>query len=618
MSGQVLTAPEGGMPRRGKYRSAAAVVAASGLPTELGQRVLDVTGKCRLWNRERVAVAEELAGHFSDGLEAGATPAELLSGFGETKSSAKLITRAMKRKRPLWWKAWVRAWQGLGVLLGCFVLVWAVLLVRLYSGSPQIKRNIAWEYNERVLATPEAERAWKGVRAMAVKMPWLPEGLIAEGVTWPEIKPGTKEWALAEAYLHDAEPSLQELRRLTKLSHLGRALTLENDQALTVASPMSDEVAKFRAEPEPAMLQKSDDVQAVAIMLPHLALMRGLARTVIADAHSAREAGDAARMAEDLRVLRRLAEWSGEDGLLISQLVGIAIASLHDGFVRELLWKHPRFLNDAQLTDIAHGMAASRVLAGVAGADWISADSERLLMDDVLQRTFTDDGKGDGRVTREFFKVMPALFQVSGKPEKAGLEEAVLDSPPLQALGTPLIGSRREWHDAHEAALAKLMADQRRPILDRWRAPVREPLEGTELGSTARILVGMLIPAIEKAAYSAAIYALERDATVAAIALELYKRANGKYPSNLVELTPRYLPAVPVDRFDGLAMRYRVSTAWSDGRPVLYSLGGDGADDGAPAYSQQGQEMNQRTKAYSTTGFDYILWPPCKAPEAAK
>lgn len=621
MSGQVLTAPEGGMPRKGKYRNAAAVVAASGLPTELGQRVLDVTGKCRLWNRERVAVAEELAGHFRDGLEAGTPPADLLSGFGEARPSAKLITRAMRRKRPLWWKAWVRAWQGLGVLLACFALVWVVLLVRLYTGTPQIKRNIGWEYNERVLATPEAERAWKGVRAMAVTMPWLPEGLMAEGVMWPEITPGTKEWDLAEGYLHEAEPSLNELRRLTKLSRLGRALTLENDNALSVASPMSEETAKLRAQPEPPMLKRDDDLQAVGILLPHLALMRSLARTVIADARSARQAGDAARVAEDLRVLRRLADWSSEDNLLISQFVGIAIASLHDGFVRELLWESPAFFSDSQLTDIAHGLAASRVMGGVAGSDSISADGERMLMDDLLQRTFTDDGKGDGRVTSEFFKIMPSLTQVhvaGSSPRNTGLDGLALSSTPLQALGTPLIGSRREWREAHAAGLAKLAADQRRPLLERWREPVTDALEGHGLTSPARQLIGVLMPAIERAGFTAAIYAMERDATVAAVALELYKRANGKYPSNLEELTPRYLPAVPTDRFDGLAMRYRTSTAWSDGRPVLYGIGGDGADDGAPAYTQQGQELNVRTKTYYTKGFDYILWPPLKGPETKK
>ncbi|MGH7134035.1 MAG: hypothetical protein ACREJO_19075, partial [Phycisphaerales bacterium] len=604
------------MPRKGKFRNPAAVVAASGLPTELGQRVLDVTGKCRLWNRERVAVAEELTGHFRDGLEAGALPAELLGGFGESRSSARLITRAMRRKRPLWWKAWVRAWQGAGVLLACFLLFWAVLVVRLYTGTPQVKRNIAWEYNERVLATPETERAWKGVRAMAVAMPTLPEGLMNEDTTWPEVKPGTKQWTLAEAYLAEVKPSLDELRRLTRMSRLGRALTVEGDNAISVASPMSDEVAKMRAQPEPRMLQKSDDVQAVAILLPHLAMMRNLARTTIADARSARQAGDAARVAEDLRVLRRLADWSSEDNLLISQFVGIAIATVHDGFVRELLWQNPGFLSVAQLTDIAHGTAASRVMGGIAGSDQIAIDGERMMMDDVLQRTFTDDGHGDGRVTREFFRIMPAMFQVTGKPEKAGLEEAVLDSPPLQALGTPLIGSRREWHDAYETALGKLSANQRRPLLERWRAPVQNPLDGSGLGSTARTLVGLLVPAIEHAGYTASIYAMDREATLAAIGLELYKRAHGKYPSNLAELTPRYLPTVPLDRFDGLALRYRASTAWSDGRPVLYSIGGDGQDDGAPAYLQPGQEMNARTKAYWTKGFDYILWPPIKGPAA--
>ena len=85
--------------------SPAEVVAASGLPLELGNLVLGVTGKCKLWKRERTEVARELCSHFREGLETGATADSLASAFGEPERTAALITRSRKRLRPLWWRA---------------------------------------------------------------------------------------------------------------------------------------------------------------------------------------------------------------------------------------------------------------------------------------------------------------------------------------------------------------------------------------------------------------------------------------------------------------------------------------------------------------------------------
>jgi len=63
---------------------------------------------------------------------------------------------------------------------------------------------------------------------------------------------------------------------------------------------------------------------------------------------------------------------------------------------------------------------------------------------------------------------------------------------------------------------------------------------------------------------------------VAAIALELHRRDHGRYAGTLAELSPRYMPVVPTDPFDGRALRYRVL----QGKPLVYSIGADGDDDG--------------------------------------
>lgn len=71
-------------------------------------------------------------------------------------------------------------------------------------------------------------------------------------------------------------------------------------------------------------------------------------------------------------------------------------------------------------------------------------------------------------------------------------------------------------------------------------------------------------------------------------ALERYRLAQGRYPSSLDELTPRFLLTVPRDLINHQPLHYRLA---SDGRFSLYSVGWDEKDDGgvpATDYSQKG------------------------------
>ena len=69
------------------------------------------------------------------------------------------------------------------------------------------------------------------------------------------------------------------------------------------------------------------------------------------------------------------------------------------------------------------------------------------------------------------------------------------------------------------------------------------------------------------------------------LAIERYRLANGKLPENLAELVPAYLDAVPKDPFDGQELRYkRLEKGY-----VVYSIGGDGSDDGGEERLPQGK-----------------------------
>jgi hypothetical protein len=64
---------------------------------------------------------------------------------------------------------------------------------------------------------------------------------------------------------------------------------------------------------------------------------------------------------------------------------------------------------------------------------------------------------------------------------------------------------------------------------------------------------------------------------ITAIALKRFQLQHGNFPEKLAELTPEFLPAVPLDPVDGKPLRYRRN---ADGTFLLYSVGDDGVDNG--------------------------------------
>jgi len=63
-----------------------------------------------------------------------------------------------------------------------------------------------------------------------------------------------------------------------------------------------------------------------------------------------------------------------------------------------------------------------------------------------------------------------------------------------------------------------------------------------------------------------------------ALAVRLFRLEHGRYPTNLREIEPKRLPEIPTDAWDQ-PIAYRIR----NGRPVIYSVGRDGVDDGGKA-----------------------------------
>ena len=82
----------------------------------------------------------------------------------------------------------------------------------------------------------------------------------------------------------------------------------------------------------------------------------------------------------------------------------------------------------------------------------------------------------------------------------------------------------------------------------------------------------------------------------AALALERYRLAHGRWPEALEALTPNLLAQVPADAYDGQPLRVRRL----DDSVIVYSVGPDGEDNGG--------RIDRRNPGASGTDLGFRLW----------
>jgi len=118
----------------------------------------------------------------------------------------------------------------------------------------------------------------------------------------------------------------------------------------------------------------------------------------------------------------------------------------------------------------------------------------------------------------------------------------------------------------------------------------------------------MSVSALSRVLYRSMRVETERSLALAAIAVKRYALRNGKPPASLDALVPEFLSSVPVDYMDGQPVKYRVKP---DGGFLLYSVGEDGNDDGGDA-SLPADKTNTR----NIWGRKDLVWPaPATAAE---
>lgn len=540
-------------------RSPAEVVRSSGLPGPLAEVVLAVTGKTRLWNRERVSVARELCGHFLDGLDAGATPEELKGSFGDPRRTARLITRAKKRNRPWAWKAARDAFRGALGLLILATIWYGYQALRFYSGTPVITFNAISKMNEQSLAVPLAERAWPIYRDA-----WkaLPKPLVNADSTYVDLEQGGNA-------ADPALPAVLAHARSSKPQAAAFRLAAAKERSAFVVSGRKH--IENREEALRGEEQQGEERSAFEASLQQLSVYHSAARTLSFDAVLAASEGRGSDAVADVRAIMVVARHAAETGTIESQSTGASILRLACETARRMASWPPASLSERELVEVMHVLTVYR--ASAAGAERIDTAASRLAFDDVLQRLYTDDGNGNGHLSAAYLDL---------EKEWPGRKNWT------QGWGSPLLAAlvadRKSMKDAYSRVMDAIEEQINRPLYERDTKAVEarfEQVRGGLLGSGGASLVGNLIGAelVLQRRLDAAL--MLRDATVAGIATEIYQRRNGRYPTCWDDLVPSLLPQAPSDRWTGSPLRYLADAGAVDpGHPLIYSAGPDKKDDG--------------------------------------
>jgi hypothetical protein len=567
-----------------------AEIDAAQLPSELAELIDSTIKRTKLWRSERAEIALELITHTQDALESGKGTEEIIRSFGNHKKVAKLLRRSTKRKRPLYWRTLRNMRRAIGAVFVLFFVVYSIQLVRYLSGQPTIKTNYiqlinsyneaytedekAWPiYNQiniawKEFSTPirdqqyEEERAYNDSRALLDEDD--AEMMSAGFFMIPHVPLDHPHYEQTAQLIRDFAPELDRLRKACHRPIIGidAGFDLEitppdgNPYDVKMAAPQSD------VDRQPTLVE---------MLLPHLGMMRMFSNLMYFDALVAARDGDHQRVYENLSAMLAIARQKSFDGTVIADLVHIAIAELTNNAMKQVIAEHPGILSREHLVALSHELALVRPTLH------ISFNGERMMFDDVLQRTYTDDGDGNGRLTKHGSQI---LFEFSGSfsPNDPSVD-------PIQIITGPfaltIASDRKTQHDTYHRMMDQVEFVQEKgpqfiAILDH-----QEITLGRNSGSVMGMPVApieILMPALSSAVSRTFLSHTTHSASAVMLALEIYHIDHGRYPPTLSQILPRYLPEIPEDSFNpGHRLNYIAST----NTYTLYSVGSDGDDDGA-------------------------------------
>lgn len=581
----------------------------SDLPASSRELIRETIRRSRLLTYEKVAVAEELIAHFQDGHRRGQPFTDLEREFGNPAVTARLIRRSKTRNRPML----LKATKVLGMGIVGITVAYLGIALYFHSGRPNPATDYLSQLQTTVRQADPSQTAWPIYRPVWTKHRFsegggFPHNSFLHHDDSPEprnrlVRPGDPEWAAVVAAMPNYADLLEAFRQAADRPMLGAPLhadprdySAEDHEAIFPGRTPEDWAGTGNAEVDELM---RDSVYGA--LLPHVQSLRNAARLLQVDTRIAVTQGDSERAKRNFFAMMGLAQQSASEPFLVCDLVGFAILDLCCDELEETLQANPDFFSDAELAELQARLDELDIRR------WLDIHGERIAMHDMIQRVYTDDGKGNGRITPNGVRFIsqwqrqldPQLSSIQGEPVIELLRPVVT---PVTLL---VSASRREISQKLDELMDRVDADLAQPF---WLAEHFDIDTEIKQQSEKFYLLEMLFPAVRQVRNALDRTIARREAVVAALAIHRHHREYGEWATEYEQLVPEFVAQFPVDQINGGPLKFRRD----DAGITIYSVGNDRDDDGGiDGYTGEAHRFFLQTSApdASTPDGDWILWP---------
>jgi hypothetical protein len=528
------------------------------LPGSAVEYINLVIKNMRYRKKARDEVREELIDHFEVYLKDCAANEEkeqkaqqLISEFGNPKILAILMRRAKKRCRPLWQKIFVRSFAA-ALLIFAYLFICALWL---NIGRPIIKINYAqWLTDQQRQGKDESLNAMPEINK-AAELARKIDGWVTVYDTlrvWPGDMNDEQKTA-ARNFLEAGNETLNTLNTALEKPYFW---TDYNS-----AGPLIIEANSVRTANLNSLMQS-------------LASYRQIAYILVARINWRAYSGDIDGTVNDLITLIRFSSHLRGQGLLVEQLVAVAIEALACNRMTMILSRVD--IPAAQLKRLQNELSIPSAKSEFP----IDFNGEKAFWYEHIQQGFTDDGKGNGKILRA-----GTIYFV--RDWKNAIWSFVTFSYPDRQQALALV----------EKAFAEARQNlQNTPWQMKSQIPAKQPTAANPFA-----LSQIIAPTYGRISTVAWRFKAHREATFTILAALRFQKEKGKFPDNLDELVKTgYLTKVPDDPFSPGPLTYNKT---GDGF-LLYGWGENLKDDnGQVVRNKKGKIMQ-----WAPDG-DWIFWP---------
>ena len=625
-------------------------IASSGLPSKIQSLIRGVVSQSRLRRPEKYDVAEELIQHFQDGNRSGLAFDHLVEQFGDPGAAAVLIRRSKIRNRSLLFNVA----RTIPRAIVCFAVAYLILVWYFYRGSSNPKLDYTAEFNRSTIEASEEDKAWPLYQPLWVKFQmtgWQGkyvdmrrETIYLEdeqtGSSPRLTQPSDEQWPQTVAMLKQHQELLDAFRQAAERKTFGleiqsdpRKYSDRNYKALFPFIEISELQSQMDGD-QPEVLHGA----VVSIWLPHVQAMGEAAKLLQLDARQAVVEGDVDRVILNFEATMGLANQTASNPTLVSGLAALAVYRIGLEQLEEVISQEPNFFSQAQLVRLQDKIEETDIKS------WLSYKSDHVMVKDMVQRCYTDDGNGDGRMTAagmkwlnsDFFGIVSGLSNNApakippvenamvriykwAQQEWAGFVDSEFSKSAVAPTTIFTCASRKEVLARAEELFAKIEADQKLPF---WKSRNSKPNgwkdfdNFLEQNPTKHLLLCTLVPPIQQIRAAFDEVDARKNGLLTALVMYRYHSRNKRWPKSNEDLVPEFLAEIPVDILTGKPLHFKIV----DNRPFVYSVGMDYDDDGGVDAVDHNKPI---TRSYIRPGFksdtfegDWILWPQVQVESA--